>query len=97
MLLAETFKRMQRSLDGGTYGPFFNVRAGNLVTLAKFVDQAGGICIRIVGLEEIIFAGENIVDASPAGFYNEGRGDTAARIHPGKEKCLLDVIGVAIP
>src|ERR1700738_627746 len=97
MLLAETFKRIQRSLDGGTDGPFFNVSAGNLVTLAKFVDQAGGICIWIVGLEEIIFAGENIIDASPAGLDNQRGGDTAARIHAGKKECLLDMVRVAIP
>src|ERR1700693_6427041 len=97
MLLAGDFYRIEGGLDRRANRPLFNVGAGNLVTLAEFVDQAGRICIRIVGLKEIIFAGENIIDPGPAGLDDERRGDAAARVHAAEKEGFLDVLRIAIP
>ena len=53
--------------------------------------------MRIVGLEEIIFSGEDIVDAGPTRLDEQRGGDAAARGHAAKKKSFLDVLGVAIP
>src|SRR5260370_23743262 len=51
----------------------------------------------VVSLKEIIFSRENVFNAGPSGFDDQGRSDAAARGHAAKVECLLDVVGVAVP
>src|SRR5438132_1623933 len=59
------------------------------------IDQPRRIGLRIVGLHEIVGAGENIVDAGPARVNDKGRLEFVARLHGTAQECLLDVISVA--
>ena len=71
-LLEETSESVERSLNRRAYCPFLDVGAGDLVSLAKFFDQCGGIGFddaifaRGESLEEIVRAGKNVIHAGPA-------------------------------
>ena len=51
----------------------------------------------VVSLKEIILSREDVLDTGPSGLNDQRRCDTAARRHPAKVECLLDVLGVPVP
>src|SRR5690349_19871894 len=65
--------------------------------MAELVDQTGGICLRIVRSEKIVFPGEYIVDTGPAGLHEQRGRYAAARRHAAEMKRFLNMFGVAIP
>ena len=97
LLGAERLDPVERALNGRADRPLLDIGLGDLVTLAELFNQSIGLRLRRVGLEEIVGAGEDIVDAVPARFDQQRRGDPVARRHAGEHKGLLDVIGVAPP
>ena len=95
--LADVFQRVQGRLDGAPRRPLFDGRLHDTIELTEVIDHSRGIGFRIVGLDEIVGAGENVVSAGPAGMNDQGRVDAVARAHPAKDKCLLDVFGITTP
>src|SRR5260370_40024709 len=53
--------------------------------------------MRVVRVKEIIFSREDVFDTGPSGLHDQGGSDAAARRHPAKVECFLDVLGVAVP
>ena len=96
-LFAEDFQRVERSLDRRAHGPFLDVRTRHFVALAELVDQPSGIGLGIVSGEEIIFSGEDVVDAGPTRLHEQRGSDPAPRSHAAEVKGFLHVLGVAIP
>src|ERR1700730_11886493 len=96
-LLPQDLEGIECRLDRRAYRPLLDVRSRNLITLAELFDQSPRIGMRVVGLKEIIFPREDVFDTGPPRLYDQGRGDTAARRHPAKVECFLDVLGIAVP
>ena len=97
MLLAQIDHRVERRLDRAAGAPFLDDGLGDLVTLAELVDEGRGIGLRRIGLEEVLVAGEDVVDSGPSGLDQQGRGDAVARRRGAEHEGLLGVLGVALP
>ena len=95
--LVQDFERVERRLDRRADRPFLDVGAGDLVALAKLLDQARRIGAGRIGQDEVVRSREHIVDAGPAGTHQQRGGQPAARRHAAEHERLLDVIGVALP
>ena len=95
--LKQFLQRVERRLDRRADGPFLDVGPGDLVALAELVDQRCGIRLRAEGLEEIVRAREDVVDAGPARLHQQSGGDPVARRHATENERLLDMIGIALP
>src|SRR5207302_8207985 len=77
--------------------PLLEGRQRHPIDLAEMIDQPRRIGLRIVGLHEIVGAGENIIDAGPARVNDKCSVDSVARPHGTEQECLLDMISVAPP
>src|SRR5882672_5082483 len=78
MALAQIFKRVERCLDGSTGCPLLKGRDHYPIELAELRDHPCRICFRVVGLHEIVWSRQNIVDASPARVDHECSVDSVA-------------------
>src|SRR5260370_25335698 len=96
-LLPQYLESIECRLDRRTYRPFLDIRSRNLIALAKLFGQSGRIGMRVVSVKEIIFSREDVFDTGPSGLHDQGGSDAAARRHPAKVECFLDVLGVAVP
>src|SRR6476620_8834527 len=97
LLAADGLDRIERPLDRRADGPFLDVGLRDLVALAELLNEPRGLRLWRVGLEEIVRARKDVVDAVPARSYEQRRGNPAARWHAAEDECLLDVIGIAAP
>src|SRR5260370_36005135 len=88
---------MGGGLDGGTEGPFLDIRSRNLIALAKPFGQSGRIGMRVVSVKEIIFSREDVFDTGPSRLNDQGGSDAASLRHAAEVECLLDVLGFAVP
>ncbi len=88
---------IERRLDRRADGPFLDVGLGDLVALAQLLDQTLRVRLRRIGLEKIVRAGKNVVDAVPARGHQQRGRHAVARGHAGEHERLLDVVGVAPP
>src|SRR3981189_1683763 len=84
-------------MDRRAYSPFLDVRLRNLVALAELLDEPRGLSLWRVGLEEVVRARKDVVDAVPARSHEQRRGNPAAGWHAAEDECLLNVIGIAAP
>ena len=61
------------------------------------IDQRGRVGLWVVGFDEIVGTGQNIVDASPSRVNHQRSGYSIARSHAPEHEGFLDVLGVAPP
>src|SRR5258708_14637741 len=65
--------------------------------LAELVNQHRRMGLRRVGLEKIVRARQNVVDAGPSRMNQQGCSDPVPRPGAGEYKALLDMVGVTFP
>src|SRR5882757_3090443 len=95
--LLQNFQRVEGRLNWSARGPLLERRYHYTVELAKLIDHARGIRLGVVGLHEIVRAGQDIVNASPSRVDYEGSVDPVASPHRAKQEGLLDMLGVTPP
>ena len=99
----EALEGIERGLNGRTHCPFLDICPRYLVALAEFLDQHCRIRFDHTifpgskGLEEIVGAGENVINACPTGSNQECCSDRAGRRFPAKEESLLHMFGISRP
>src|SRR5207247_7659384 len=83
--------------DWASRSPLLEGRQRHPIDLAEMIDQPRRIGFRIVGLHEIVGAGENIVDTGPTRMNHQGGVDSVARSHGTEQQSLLDMVSVTPP
>ena len=95
--LRRCLERVERRLNRRTDGPFLDVGARDLVALAELVHEHRRVVLRRERLEEVVRAGQHVVDAGAAGFDQQRGRDAVSRGHAAEIERFLDVLGVALP
>ena len=93
----QIFERVERRLNRTSRCPLLQGREHHPVDYAKLVDHPRRIRFRVIRLHEIVGAGQNIVDATPALVNDQGSVDPVARSHGAEQESLFDVLGIAAP
>src|SRR6185295_16389916 len=63
----------------------------------ELLDQLGGVAGWRIGIEEVVWPGEHVVDAGPSRLDHQCGADAVARADAGEREGLLDVIRIALP